>query len=157
MIRLLLAILGLAHAANGLLMLAAPAHWYALVPGVAMTGPFNPHFVRDIGLAFLASGVGLMFGAGKGREAALLAAAGAAWPALHGLFHIYGWIAQGFPSDPKVAATEAFGVVLVGALGAFLAGIRLKGEGKCSSAAFTARSPGSNGNSATTRATSTGS
>jgi hypothetical protein len=96
-----------------------------------MTGPFNAHFVRDIGFAFLASGAGLMLGARKGRDAAVLAIAGAVWPALHGLFHVYGWIAEGFPAEPDVAAAEVFGVVLAGALGVVLAWLRMNGETKC--------------------------
>jgi hypothetical protein len=130
-VRLLLAALGALQIVNGLAMLVMPASWYAGVPGVAMTGPFNPHFVRDIGFAFLASGAGLALGARKGRDAAVLAGAGAVWPALHGLFHVYGWIAMGFPADPVVAAAEVFGVVLAGALGVVLAWLRMKGEVKC--------------------------
>lgn len=38
---------------NGLTMLAAPLLWYQLTPGVIETGPFNSHFIRDIGLAFV--------------------------------------------------------------------------------------------------------
>ena len=50
--RITLAIgLGLLLAANGFLMLADPAGWYAIVPGVPETGPLNPHFVREIGRA----------------------------------------------------------------------------------------------------------
>ena len=41
-------------AANGLFMLLAPHAWYPAVPGVTETGPYNPHFVRDIGAAYLA-------------------------------------------------------------------------------------------------------
>ena len=85
-VRALLAIVGLFHVAVGAFMLVAPDHWYAAVPGVAATGPFNPHFVRDIGLAFVASGAGLMAGAPRGRVAAAYACAGATWPALHALF-----------------------------------------------------------------------
>jgi len=129
-IRLLLALLGAAQATNGLAMLAAPVGWYAAMPGVAMTGPLNSHFVRDIGLIFLASGAALMLGARKGRDAAVLAAAGAAWPAMHGLFHVYEWIAHGFPAVPATAVTEAVGVVLVAAFGGALAWFRMKGEAK---------------------------
>jgi hypothetical protein len=129
-VRLLLA-LGAVHVANAFVMIAAPASWYAAVPGVAMTGPFNPHFIRDIGFAFLASGAGLMLGARKGRHAAVLAGAGAAWPALHGLFHVYGWIAEDFRAELEMAVAEVFGVVLPGALGVILAWLRIKGEAKC--------------------------
>ena len=46
-------VLGVAAIANGIYMLAAPEDWYFAVPGVTTTGPFNQHFVRDIGLIFL--------------------------------------------------------------------------------------------------------
>jgi hypothetical protein len=49
--------LGLALAANGLLMLLDPAGWYALAPGVPETGPLNLHFVRDIGCAYILTGL----------------------------------------------------------------------------------------------------
>ena len=72
---------------NALWMLAAPRHWYDTIPGVALTGGFNPHFVRDIGCAYLASAIGLGW----------RALAPAAWPAamlaalfllLHGGVHV---------------------------------------------------------------------
>ncbi len=37
-------------------MPTAPEIWYSAVPGVPETGPANIHFIRDIGLAFLAAG-----------------------------------------------------------------------------------------------------
>jgi hypothetical protein len=74
-------------AANGLFMLGDPAAWYGAVPGVAMTGPFNPHFVRDIGCAYLAAGAALIWFAvdGRARWAAL---AGGVFLALHALVHL---------------------------------------------------------------------
>jgi hypothetical protein len=53
--------LGLGLGANGLAMLCLPAHWYAAVPGVADTGPFNPHFIRDIGLAYVVAATTLVW------------------------------------------------------------------------------------------------
>jgi hypothetical protein len=38
---------------NAAYMLADPLGWYGAVAGVPDTGPFNPHFVRDIGVAYL--------------------------------------------------------------------------------------------------------
>jgi len=80
-------ILGLLSAANGLFMLFAPAAWYAVTPGVPGTGPLNYHFVRDIGCAFLVSGVSLVWFAVdvRARPAALTAAA---FFALHALVHV---------------------------------------------------------------------
>jgi hypothetical protein len=40
-------------------MLFDGATWYASVPGVVETGPYNPHFVQDIGAAFLVAGLAL--------------------------------------------------------------------------------------------------
>src|SRR5580698_8923322 len=57
--RLVAFILALAMGGNGLAMLVCGPWWYGAVPGVVMTGPFNPHFVKDIGAAYLV--VGLAF------------------------------------------------------------------------------------------------
>ena len=57
--RLIAAILAIPTLINGLAMLVAGPFWYASVPGVTETGPFNPHFVQDIGVAFLAAGLAL--------------------------------------------------------------------------------------------------
>jgi hypothetical protein len=50
--------------ANGLMMIIAPMTWYELTPGASETGPFNVHFVRDIGIAFVAAGAGLWLAVG---------------------------------------------------------------------------------------------
>jgi hypothetical protein len=125
-VRLLLALIGLANIANGLFMLFAPDQWFASVPGVPV--PFNPHFVMDIGMAYIASGVGLALGARVGRTSAVLACAGAAWPVLHALIHIDGWLMHGFPAETRIAVSEVVGVVGLAAFGAALAWLRLKGE-----------------------------
>ncbi len=45
--------------ANGLWMLVAPEPWCSELPAaVPDTGPFNPHFVRDVGVSFAVLGVG---------------------------------------------------------------------------------------------------
>ena len=119
-----LILLGLLHLGNGLWMLIAPDGWYAAVPGVSMTGPINHHFIADIGLAFVASGAGLLLGARNMRTAGAFAVAGAAWPALHALLHLWGWVHMGFPATAAVTVSESVGVVLVGALGAALAWLR---------------------------------
>jgi hypothetical protein len=81
-------ILGIGLAINGLAMLGAPEAWYGAVPGVPATGPFNPHFVRDVGCAYLMAGGALVWFAL--RASALPAAqAGAAFLALHALVHLW--------------------------------------------------------------------
>ncbi|HXJ33303.1 MAG TPA: hypothetical protein VMS22_04620 [Candidatus Eisenbacteria bacterium] len=58
--RLLLWILGLGNVGNGCWMLANPEGWYRNLPArVPDTGPLNLHFVRDIGCAYTAVGVGM--------------------------------------------------------------------------------------------------
>jgi hypothetical protein len=69
--------------ANGVIMLAAPA----AVPGVPATGPFNAHFVRDIGVAYLVAGMALAAFACD-RAARPAALAGAALLALHAHVHL---------------------------------------------------------------------
>lgn len=58
--RTLLLILAVYQGANGAFMLAAPQLWYDTVPGVHDTGAFNTHFIRDIGLGFLAAAAALL-------------------------------------------------------------------------------------------------
>ena len=81
-------IIGVALAVNGLFMLAAPAAWYVTVPGVSGTGPFNAHFVRDIGAAYCVAGAALaLFAATLKARAAAQAAA--AFLALHAFVHLW--------------------------------------------------------------------
>lgn len=80
-------ILGFVLAANGLIMLAVPAGWYATMPGVIETGPFNPHFVRDIGIAYLVCGAAVIWFA-LDRAARPAAMAGAAFLTLHAAVHL---------------------------------------------------------------------
>lgn len=86
---------------------AAPRGFYDSVPGVAMTGTFNSHFIRDAGLAFLASGAALLWGAVRRNHSVMVF--GAAWPCLHAVFHAWMWIDREFPFD-LVAAANLFGI-----------------------------------------------
>ena len=81
-------LVGLSLIANGLTMLAIPDAWYALVPGVPQTGPLNPHFVRDIGAAYLVTGGAFVWFA-IDRAARPAALAGAAFLAIHALIHLW--------------------------------------------------------------------
>lgn len=85
----LAAILGLGGIANGAFMLVSPANWYFAVPGVTTTGPFNQHFVRDIGLIFLLVGAAFVYGAVRPAARPFLWAAGALWLCGHALFHFW--------------------------------------------------------------------
>lgn len=78
-------------------MFIAPQSFYDTTPGVSMMGPFNVHFIRDAGLAYLVSGGALVTGAARRDVSAALF--GAAWPCLHALFHVSIWVGRGFPVD----------------------------------------------------------
>lgn len=70
----LLIALALYQGLNGLVMLVAPGVWYHMAPGVTETGPANIHFIRDIGLAFVAAAGGLLVAARRPHDALALAA-----------------------------------------------------------------------------------
>jgi hypothetical protein len=85
--RLIAAILAIPTLFNGLAMLIAGPLWYETVPGVSETGPFNPHFVQDIGVAFLVAGLALAARAWRPRYWPA-AVAGAGFLAAHALIHL---------------------------------------------------------------------
>jgi hypothetical protein len=74
---------------NGLAMLFAGAWWYGAVPGVTATGPYNPHFVRDIGAAYLVAGLAHAAFAIRPRAAWPALAAAAAFLTLHAGIHVF--------------------------------------------------------------------
>lgn len=81
---------GLGLIANALWMLAGPMHWYTELPvAVPDTGPFNPHFVRDIGCAFLTSGVALVWAFASPRFRLPLVSVAALFLATHAVLHAY--------------------------------------------------------------------
>jgi hypothetical protein len=85
--RLIAAILAIPTLFNGLAMLAGGRIWYETVPGVSETGPFNPHFVQDIGVAFLVAGLALAARAWRPRYWPA-AVAGAGFLAAHAVIHL---------------------------------------------------------------------
>src|SRR5262249_44982211 len=126
MVRTLLLLLGVLHVTNGATMLIAPMRWYEAVPGVVATGPFNHHFILDVGMAFIASRCMLAVGARNSASASSFAIEGASWPILHALIHVTAWFASGFPSDPRIIFSEVIGVVALATLGGVLAWFRMK-------------------------------
>ena len=72
--------------ANGAFMVLASETWWGSVPGVADTGAFNAHFVRDVGAAYVAAGLGLGWFATRPRERAAAFVA-LTFMGLHALFH----------------------------------------------------------------------
>lgn len=126
-IRASLIVLGAIYLLNGLWTVAEPSVWYATLPGVRATGPFNAHFIEDIGFAGVASGALLILGGW--RNAAAFAIGGALWPALHALIHIAGWFQHGLPRDTAVIFTDVIGVVALSAFGVVLAVMQTRRQG----------------------------
>lgn len=110
---------------NASYMWWATEHWYAVVPGVLQTGPLNVHFAKDVALAFLSSGLALVW-AGKrcDRSAAFF---GSVWLVFHAVFHVWIWIHRGTPFD-IVAGINLLGIQLPAFL-ALWAATKLSAEG----------------------------
>ncbi len=87
--QLLVALAALGAIANGALMLWNPFGWYQMVPTAKFTGPPNQHFIRDIGLAYIASGAMLCFATINLPMRWLAAVAGGLWLLAHGLLHVW--------------------------------------------------------------------
>ena len=73
----------------GLFMIAKPLDWYVSLPTVITTGPPNKHFIRDIGIAYAACGIMLLYASANIHTRWLAVLTGALWLSLHGILHIY--------------------------------------------------------------------
>jgi hypothetical protein len=114
--RWIAAILAVVNTANGLTMLFAGSIWWRSVPGVPETAPFNPHFVQDVGAAFLVAGLALA--ARAWRPVYWPAAvAGSAFLAAHALIHL---VMIGTGQDHHAAEDVAL-VILPAALALYAA------------------------------------
>ena len=74
---------------TGLYLVVSPFGFYESAPGVTETGPYNMHFIRDVGFAFTVSALGIAFG--LMRRLKPLIVFGSAWLAMHGTFHLILW------------------------------------------------------------------
>ena len=82
-------LLGVANLSSGLWMLFAPEHWFQNLPaGVPDTGPFNQHFVRDVGAAFATIGVAFLAAAPKAHMRRSVLFGATLFYLLHSLVHI---------------------------------------------------------------------
>jgi hypothetical protein len=100
--RLLSGVLGVFYALTGLFILSDGHRFYEL-PDVVQSGPFNAHFVLDIGAAFLVAGLGIA--AYCARSSYWPAAvAGTAFVGLHAVIHL---VDMAMGMDQHVAQTLA--------------------------------------------------
>ena len=108
--------LGSGGIVNGLFMLFTSEGWFANV--AADTGPFNVHLVRDVGAAYVTSGIASVWAARAPAWRLPLAASAALFLGLHGLIHVFE-VATGV--QPPLHLLEDFPGVYLPAL--LLAGI----------------------------------
>lgn len=107
--RWMLALTALGIAANALYMLGDPAGWYGHVEGVPDTGPFNPHFVRDIGVAYLTCAICAAASAKWLRQAFTLMSVVTIFLGLHVGLHL--WDMAAGRLDPDHLLIDAPGVL----------------------------------------------
>ena len=86
---------------TGLYIAVLPQVFYLNAPGVEATGPYNMHFIRDVGFAFLTSSLAMGYGLYKGLKPLLVF--GALWLLVHGLFHLSLWALHGMHMDGAAA------------------------------------------------------
>ncbi len=106
-------------AGNGAAMLAAGAWWYATVPGVTQTGPYNPHFVKDIGAAYLVCAAAVVWRIAWPATAWSASVAVAAFLGLHGVIHLADSL--GDPAPLADLLRDAPGVFIPALLAAWIA------------------------------------
>lgn len=85
-----LLILGALYAiGNGIFMVIDPIGWYNAIGTVKATGPANEHFIKDVGIAFLVSGLLLIYAAINPIMRWGTAIIGNLYLTFHGILHIY--------------------------------------------------------------------
>ena len=94
--RIVFLLAGLGNLGNGLWMLVDPYGWYINLPAaVPDTGPYNEHFVRDIGCTFSTLGALLLSAAAVPSMGLPALVATAIFSTMHALVHVYD-TARGF-------------------------------------------------------------
>lgn len=111
---------------TGFYIFFAPMQFYTNTPGVALMGPYNFHFIRDIAFVFMASSGAMLWGIKHGIKST--AVAGAAWPFLHSLFHLQVWGMRDFALD-FITAADFSAVIIPGFIVLYLA-VKHVGESK---------------------------
>jgi hypothetical protein len=118
--RIVFLLSGLGNLGNALWMLADPYGWYVGLPAaVPDFGPYNEHFVRDIGCAFATVALALGWAAFRPRWRVPLVAIAAVFLVAHAALHVFDTL-RGF-LDADHWALDLPGVYAPAALLAVLA------------------------------------
>ena len=97
MIRILIWAFVAFYLLTGLYIAILPNDFYLNAPGAQGTGPYNMHFIRDVGFAFFSSSVAIGYGIYYGNKPVMMF--GALWLLMHGLFHLTLWMIHGMQFD----------------------------------------------------------
>jgi hypothetical protein len=108
-LRIILAVVAVLFALNGLNMLFNPVGWYQSIPSVVHTGPLNQHFVRDIGCAYLTASLALGLAAWRLANFWPGVLTALAFVGLHGLVHVWETI-EGLPASEHMGVVDNLGV-----------------------------------------------
>lgn len=117
MIRILISALVAFYLLTGLYIAILPHEFYLSAPGASDTGPYNMHFVRDVGFAFLTSAAAIGYGLYAGQKPVMVF--GSIWLLMHGLFHLSLWALHGMHFDGAAlidAVTVSIPAILIFAL-----------------------------------------
>jgi hypothetical protein len=74
---------------NAVWALVAPQHWYQTMPDAAEFGPYNEHFVRDIGCIYLTLGLALAWSISSPSVRLPLVATVALFHVAHAVLHVF--------------------------------------------------------------------
>lgn len=97
MIRLLIWAFVAFYLLTGLYVAILPHDFYLTAPGAQATGPYNMHFVRDVGFAFITSSIAIGYGIFANKKPVMVF--GSLWLLIHGLFHLTLWVVHGMQLD----------------------------------------------------------
>lgn len=107
MIRILIWALVAFYLLTGLYVAVLPHDFYLNAPGAQQTGPYNMHFIRDVGFAFITSSVAIGYGIFANQRPVMVI--GSLWLLMHGLFHLTLWAVHGMQFD-SAAVIDAVSV-----------------------------------------------
>jgi hypothetical protein len=95
-------------AANGVLMILFSEQWYLCLITPERAALFNPHFVIDVGSAYVTVGVALLWAALRPAYAFPLVTMGLLFSLLHAGNHLYEYLSFGNPT--RYIAIELLGI-----------------------------------------------
>ncbi len=122
MIRLLIWAFVAFYLLTGLYVAVLPHDFYLNAPGAQGTGPYNMHFIRDVGFAFITSSVAIGYGIYAKEKPVMVF--GSLWLLIHGLFHLILWVAHGMQLD-RAAMIDAV-LVSIPAIAVFVLCLRYR-------------------------------